>query len=46
MSGTKCDCRIGLPLEEPFVVPVCFGYENKSIYIHPAGEGKRLESLK
>lgn len=35
-------CRIGLTSgKEPYVIPVCFGYENGSIYIHSARKGRR-----
>ena len=40
-------CRIGLANgKEPYVVPVCFGYEKGSIYIHSAKEGKKIAILK
>ena len=40
-------CRIGLSDgKDPYVVPVCFGYGNGSVYIHSAGEGRKLALLK
>lgn len=40
-------CRIGLADgDEPFIVPVSFGYENRIIYIHSAPEGKKISMLK
>lgn len=40
-------CRIGLADDNgPYVVPVCFGYEDGSVYIHSAPEGKKLAMLK
>jgi hypothetical protein len=46
MGGAKCAGRIGLPREEsPTLSPVCLGYENGSISIHPAGEGKKIGIL-
>ncbi len=39
-------CRIGLADEStPYVVPVSFGYEDGSLYIHSAPEGKKLALL-
>lgn len=40
-------CRLGLCQDGmPYVVPVCFGYEDNCIYIHSAGEGKKIEMIK
>ena len=40
-------CRLGLSLDgQPYVVPVNFGYADRSLYIHSALEGKKLEILK
>jgi uncharacterized protein len=40
-------CRLGLCEDGiPYVVPVCFGYEDNCMYIHSAGEGKKLEIIK
>jgi uncharacterized protein len=40
-------CRLGLCEDGmPYVVPVCFGYEDNCIYVHSAGEGKKLEIIK
>ncbi|MGA9085644.1 MAG: pyridoxamine 5'-phosphate oxidase family protein [Methanoregula sp.] len=39
-------CRIGLADEnEPYVVPVCFGYRDDTIYIHSAPAGKKIGML-
>lgn len=39
-------CRIGLADDNgPYVVPVCFGYEDGSVYIHSAPEGKKIAML-
>ena len=36
-------CRIGLADDgEPYVVPLSFGYEDGSVYIHSAPEGKKI----
>lgn len=40
-------CRIGLvDGDEPYVVPVCFGYERKALYFHGALEGRKVELIK
>lgn len=39
-------CRIGLSDgKDPYVVPVCFGYGNGSVYIHAACEDTKLALL-
>ena len=36
-------CRIAMAMENvPYVVPVSFGYDGESIYIHTAREGKKI----
>jgi len=40
-------CRIGLvDDDEPYVVPVCFGYARNAIYFHGALEGRKAELIK
>jgi len=40
-------CRIGLvDGEEPYVVPVSFGYERDALYFHGALEGRKAELIK
>ncbi len=40
-------CRLGLvDGSEPYVVPVCFGYENNAFYFHCAPEGRKLELIR
>jgi len=40
-------CRIGLAEgNEPYVVPVCFGYERGALYFHGAGVGRKIDMLK
>ena len=40
-------CRIGLvDNDEPYVVPVCFGYERSALYFHGALEGRKVELIK
>jgi len=39
-------CRIGLADgEEPYVIPVSYGYDDNAIYIHSAPEGKKIAIL-
>jgi nitroimidazol reductase NimA-like FMN-containing flavoprotein (pyridoxamine 5'-phosphate oxidase superfamily) len=36
-------CRIALAMDNmPYIVPVSFGYDGESIYIHTAREGKKI----
>lgn len=40
-------CRLALADENrPYIVPMCFGYNNKTLYFHTANKGKKLEILK
>jgi len=40
-------CRLALTDgNEPYVVPLCFGFDGRAIYIHSALEGKKIEILK
>jgi nitroimidazol reductase NimA-like FMN-containing flavoprotein (pyridoxamine 5'-phosphate oxidase superfamily) len=40
-------CRIGLvDDDEPYIVPVCFGYEKNTFYFHCAPEGRKIELIK
>ncbi len=40
-------CRIGLcEGNQPYVVPVCYGYEGKALYIHCAKEGRKLDIIR
>ncbi len=40
-------CRIGLvDGSEPYVVPVCFGYEKNVFYFHCATEGRKIDLIK
>jgi nitroimidazol reductase NimA-like FMN-containing flavoprotein (pyridoxamine 5'-phosphate oxidase superfamily) len=40
-------CHLGLSDgDEPYVVPVSFGYRDGSVYIHSAPEGRKLEALR
>jgi len=40
-------CRIGLADGgEPYVVPVCFGYDNGAIYFHSGMDGKKISMIR
>ena len=40
-------CRLGLADNgTPYVVPLCFGYDNGAIFFHSAKEGRKIEMLK
>ncbi len=40
-------CRLGLvDGNEPYVVPVCFGYEHNVFYFHCAPEGRKIDIIK
>jgi nitroimidazol reductase NimA-like FMN-containing flavoprotein (pyridoxamine 5'-phosphate oxidase superfamily) len=39
-------CRIAMARnDEPYLVPVSFGYDGEAIYIHTAGAGRKLEFI-
>ncbi len=40
-------CRLAMvDGDTPYVVPLCFGYADRTLYFHSASEGKKLEILK
>ena len=40
-------CRIALcDGTTPYLVPMCFGYDGRNIYIHSAKEGRKIDVLK
>jgi len=40
-------CRIGLADgDDPYIVPLCFGYKEKTIYLHSAMTGKKIAILR
>lgn len=40
-------CRLGLSDgEEPYIVPLCFGYDGKALYFHSAPEGRKIDILR
>ncbi|MCG2777827.1 MAG: pyridoxamine 5'-phosphate oxidase family protein, partial [Desulfobacterales bacterium] len=40
-------CRLALSEENrPYIVPLCFGYEDDTLYFHSAREGRKLDILR
>ena len=40
-------CRVGMCWQnEPYVIPMNFGYQDKNIYLHSAREGRKLDILR
>ena len=40
-------CRLALSEEDrPYIVPLCFGYQDNTLYFHSAREGKKLDILR
>jgi nitroimidazol reductase NimA-like FMN-containing flavoprotein (pyridoxamine 5'-phosphate oxidase superfamily) len=40
-------CRLGLSDQgQPYVVPLCFGYDGRALYFHCAPEGRKLDILR
>ena len=40
-------CRVAMCENDlPYVVPMCFGYEKDTIYLHSAKEGEKIDILK
>jgi nitroimidazol reductase NimA-like FMN-containing flavoprotein (pyridoxamine 5'-phosphate oxidase superfamily) len=40
-------CRLGLcEGNQPYVVPLCFGYEDNALYFHCASQGKKLDIIR
>ena len=45
--GKATVCRLAMADENaPYIVPLCFGYENNTIYFHSAKAGKKLDILR
>ncbi len=40
-------CRLGMSdtSHQPYVVPMCFGYSNGTVYFHSASEGRKIAIL-
>jgi hypothetical protein len=40
-------CRLALAENnQPYIVPLCFGYEDNTLYVHSAPHGKKLDILR
>ena len=40
-------CRLGLAADNrPYVVPLCFGYRDRTLYVHSATEGRKVEMVR
>ncbi|MGO9137014.1 MAG: pyridoxamine 5'-phosphate oxidase family protein [Syntrophales bacterium] len=40
-------CRLGLvDGEEPYIVPLCFGYDGEALYFHSASEGRKIDAIR
>ena len=40
-------CRLGMvDGDKPYVVPLCFGYDGKAIYVHGSLKGKKIDAIK
>ncbi|RZB37859.1 MAG: uncharacterized protein SRB2_00961 [Desulfobacteraceae bacterium Eth-SRB2] len=40
-------CRLAMAdKNRPYIVPLCFGYKDNTLYFHSAGQGKKLDMLK
>lgn len=40
-------CRLAMSDDnQPYVVPLCFGFADNTLYFHSAGAGKKIEVLK
>jgi len=40
-------CHLGLSDDgEPYIVPLCFGYDGEALYFHSAREGKKIDILR
>ena len=40
-------CRVGMTDENiPYIVPLCFGYRDNTIYVHGSSEGRKISILK
>lgn len=40
-------CRLALCQDgQPYIVPLCFGYDGQALYFHSANEGRKIEALR
>lgn len=47
MIARACICHVGFSDgENPYVLPLSFGYERKTFYFHSAAEGRKIDILR
>ena len=39
-------CRLAMADREPYVVPLCFGYEDGALFFHSGGQGRKIDILR
>lgn len=40
-------CRLGMAWDnQPYIVPLCFGYDGSALYFHSAREGRKIDILR
>lgn len=40
-------CRLGLSMDNiPYIVPMCFGYQDKTLFLHSAQQGLKLDIIR
>ncbi len=47
MIISRCQtCRLALAVDnQPYLVPLCFGYDSNTLYFHSAKEGQKLDMI-
>lgn len=47
MIARACICHVGFSDgENPYALPLCFGYEHKTFFFHSAAEGRKIDILR
>jgi hypothetical protein len=47
MIARACICHVGFSDgQNPYVLPLCFGYERKTFFFHSAAEGRKIDVLR
>ena len=45
--ATAAVCRVAMvDGDQPYIVPLCFGYEDRTLYFHTGRKGKKIDVLK
>lgn len=40
-------CRLALSVDnQPYIVPLCFGYQDKTLYFHSADTGRKIDMIR